>query len=36
MGAISVNVLSPMQIHLESPQQADVTAFMKKPLQVAA
>ena len=24
MGAISVNVLSPMQIHLESPQQADV------------
>jgi len=25
-----------MQIHLESPQQADVPAFMKKPLQVAA
>jgi hypothetical protein len=26
----------PMTIRLESPQQADVPAFMKKPLQVAA
>jgi len=25
-----------MTIRLESPQQADVPAFMKKPLQVAA
>lgn len=28
MGAISVNVLSPMQIHLESPQQADVQTLI--------
>ena len=28
MGGISVNVLSPMQIHLESPQQADVQTLI--------